>query len=263
MNKNIGVLIQQLRKKHNLTQKELAEKLYVSDKAISKWECGNGIPDIENLSALADLFTISINDLLHGNKHEEPKRFLHSSFYTKLPKEYTAKILKIVGLLLLGLSIFVSVGCLLADYYDSGRFTFSTYVALGIIYGNFLIVPPLLIQRKRIKLALINLSWSMLPFLYIIEVLPNTTKGILSLALPLSGLIIGSCWILYYVIIIKKKNIYFSFGIIIALSGSIRFATYLLISTYLYMETYSLIDLFVSIGVILVGCIICKKTVDL
>lgn len=257
MNENIGILIQKLRKEKNMTQKELADKLHVSDKAISKWECGNGIPDIENLTALADLFDISINDLLHGNKSEEPERFLHSSFYKQVPKEYTPKILKIAGFALLGLSIFVCAVCLVADYYDTEKFTWSVYAVVGIVYGCLLIVPPLLIQRNWIKLLLINLTWSILPFLYIIEVLTNTSGWMLGLALPLCVLTVSSCWILYYIIAVKKKNIYFSFGIVIMLSGIIRFATYLLTSAYLDMQTYDLIDLVVSVGVIIVGCIVC------
>ena len=42
---NIGVFIAQLRKEQNMTQKELADKLGVTDKAVSKWECGKGIPE--------------------------------------------------------------------------------------------------------------------------------------------------------------------------------------------------------------------------
>lgn len=267
MNENIGILIQQLRKENNMTQKELANKLHVSDKAISKWECGNGISDIENLTALADLFDIPINDLLHGNKRDEPERFLHSSFYKQVPKEYTPKILKIAGFALLGLSIFISVVCLVADYYETGELTWSVYAVVGIVYGCLLIVPPLLIQKNWIKLVLVNLTWSILPFLYIIEVLTNTSGWMLPLAFPLCVLAVGSCWIIYYIIAVKKKDVYFSFGIVIMLSGIIRFATYLLTSVYLNMQTYDIIDLMVSIGVIIIGCIVCvissKKAVGL
>ena len=51
-----GALIRSLRIKNELTQKQLAERLNVSDKAVSKWECGNGCPDISMLTELADIF---------------------------------------------------------------------------------------------------------------------------------------------------------------------------------------------------------------
>ena len=70
-----GALIKQLRKEKMLTQKQLAELLNVSDKAVSKWECGNGCPDVSLLSELADIFGTDINILLSGeiNKKESEK----------------------------------------------------------------------------------------------------------------------------------------------------------------------------------------------
>ena len=57
------------RTKLGLTQDEVAEKLIVSRQAISKWEQGNGYPDIENLVRLSDLYNISLDELLRGEKH--------------------------------------------------------------------------------------------------------------------------------------------------------------------------------------------------
>ncbi|MBQ4487228.1 MAG: helix-turn-helix domain-containing protein [Oscillospiraceae bacterium] len=61
-----GELIRQLRTKMGLTQKQLAERLCVSDKAVSKWECGNGCPDVSLLADLADVFGTDIRVLLAG-----------------------------------------------------------------------------------------------------------------------------------------------------------------------------------------------------
>jgi len=62
-----GNLIVSLRKKYNMTQKELAEKLNVSDKAVSRWETGKNYPDIEVLKMIADIFNTTIDDVLQGN----------------------------------------------------------------------------------------------------------------------------------------------------------------------------------------------------
>lgn len=62
----IGMLISQLRKDKNITQKQLADKLNISDRTISKWERGGGIPDISLLSDVADFFDITIETLLNG-----------------------------------------------------------------------------------------------------------------------------------------------------------------------------------------------------
>ena len=56
--------LQELRKQRGLTQEELAEKLYVSRTAISKWESGRGYPNIESLKAIAKFFSVTVDDLL-------------------------------------------------------------------------------------------------------------------------------------------------------------------------------------------------------
>ena len=73
--KKTGELIRQLRLDAGLTQKQLAEKLCISDKAVSKWECGNGCPDISLLSELADIFRTDTQTILSGriNKNESEK----------------------------------------------------------------------------------------------------------------------------------------------------------------------------------------------
>ena len=60
--------LQQLRKQSGLTQEELAEKLYVSRTAISKWESGRGYPSIDSLKALSKFFSVSIDTLLSGDE---------------------------------------------------------------------------------------------------------------------------------------------------------------------------------------------------
>ncbi len=65
-----GEFIAELRKEKNLTQKDLANELNVSDKAISRWETGKGFPDVDSLQSLSEFFSVSINELLAGEKAE-------------------------------------------------------------------------------------------------------------------------------------------------------------------------------------------------
>lgn len=60
--------LQELRKSRGLTQEELAEALYVSRTAISKWESGRGYPSIDSLKEISKFFSVSIDDLLSGEK---------------------------------------------------------------------------------------------------------------------------------------------------------------------------------------------------
>ena len=59
---------QELRKQSGLTQEELAEKLYVSRTAISKWESGRGYPNIESLKAIAKFFSVTVDELLSSGE---------------------------------------------------------------------------------------------------------------------------------------------------------------------------------------------------
>ena len=60
--------IQKLRKEHNLTQEQLAEQLFVSRTAVSKWETGRGMPSMESLQMIARLFNITLDDLLRAEE---------------------------------------------------------------------------------------------------------------------------------------------------------------------------------------------------
>lgn len=66
----IASRIKALRIKHNLTQKQLASKLYISEQAISKWERAEALPDIENLSTISEVFNVSIDFLLKGEDYQ-------------------------------------------------------------------------------------------------------------------------------------------------------------------------------------------------
>ena len=64
--KAMGEFIAALRKANGLTQKQLAEKLNVSDKSVSRWECGDGAPDLALIPVLAEVFGVTCDELLRG-----------------------------------------------------------------------------------------------------------------------------------------------------------------------------------------------------
>lgn len=64
----LGEKLQELRRQKGLTQEELAGILYVSRTAVSKWESGRGIPNIESLKAISKYFSVSIDELLSGEQ---------------------------------------------------------------------------------------------------------------------------------------------------------------------------------------------------
>lgn len=70
-----GSFLAQLRREKGMTQRELAADLYVSDKAVSKWERGLSVPDISLLVPLAEILNVTVAELLQGRRVEEEQRF--------------------------------------------------------------------------------------------------------------------------------------------------------------------------------------------
>ena len=70
---NIGKFIAKLRKEKDLTQEELGEKIGVSGKSISKWECGINVPDFSNIEALSTFFDVSIFEIFNGERIDNEK----------------------------------------------------------------------------------------------------------------------------------------------------------------------------------------------
>ncbi|KAI4449255.1 hypothetical protein C823_003784 [Eubacterium plexicaudatum ASF492] len=64
----IGKFIASCRKEKNMTQRQLADILEISDKTISKWECGKGLPEVQFMIPLCNLLGINVNELLSGEK---------------------------------------------------------------------------------------------------------------------------------------------------------------------------------------------------
>ena len=85
-NVQTGKLIAELRKKQGLTQQQLADKLNLSNKTISKWESGSGSPDISNLPVLAEALGISVDELLKGKINNS-----ETDTYSEAAKDYSSR----------------------------------------------------------------------------------------------------------------------------------------------------------------------------
>lgn len=67
----LGLFLKELRNEKGLTQEQLAEKLNVSNRSVSRWETGNTLPDISLIIELADFYEVDINELLEGERKSE------------------------------------------------------------------------------------------------------------------------------------------------------------------------------------------------
>ena len=94
--------LQELRKRKGLTQEELAQALYVSRAAVSKWESGRGYPSIDSLKAIAKLFSVTIADLLSSDE----ALTLAEEHHTRLVRDPLFGLLDLSTMLLLFLPLF-------------------------------------------------------------------------------------------------------------------------------------------------------------
>ena len=88
--KKVGEFIKQKRKEKKLTQKELAEKLSITDRAISKWERGICCPDISILKELSSILEVSVNELLAGEEIEKLEKEKTDNVLVDSVKQYTS-----------------------------------------------------------------------------------------------------------------------------------------------------------------------------
>ena len=104
-----GAVIKELREKNKMTQLQLAEKLGVSDKTVSKWERGNGFPEVSLLLPLCNELDISVNELLSGERvSEEDYRKKAEENMVNLVKEAQESKKKIIMSAMVGVLVIVA-----------------------------------------------------------------------------------------------------------------------------------------------------------
>ncbi len=140
--KKIGSFIAEQRREKQMTQKQLGEALGISDKTVSKWECGYGLPDISMILPLCTLLETNVNELLSGERlaqeayHEKAEEnMMHLIQQTKKTKKQTF-FQSVIGTL-----FFLTAAALLTSI-DSPPY--STYV-LDMLMPNWYIISKVLL----------------------------------------------------------------------------------------------------------------------
>lgn len=113
-NKKIGLFIASLRKEKNMTQKELADKLYISDQAVSKWERGLSMPDIGLIEKLSDYLEVSVSEILKGEKidnitKKNSDEIVKTSILFFQKKYFKNKIILMTSIVIILLVILVAI----------------------------------------------------------------------------------------------------------------------------------------------------------
>ncbi len=155
--------IAELRKSHSLTQAEFAEKLNYSDKAISKWERGESVPDISVLKSIADMFDVTVDYLLtedHSKQQQEIK------FISRRKKRNRMVITGISILLVwfIATFAFVNMDIIVSDKHP---YWLAFIYAVPISFIVWLVFNSIWFNRRRNFFIISLLMWSVLATFYL------------------------------------------------------------------------------------------------
>lgn len=146
----IGRFIQEKRKEKKLTQSEVAEKLNITDRAISKWENGVCLPDAGTMPELCEILGISINDLFSGEKVDmkENEKKLEENLLemTKIKEQKDKMLLRLEIVLEVIVMIFFLALIMVAAYVEM-----ETYLRIILIIGAFILLIPSLYYGIKIE----------------------------------------------------------------------------------------------------------------
>ena len=157
----IGEFLKELRKEKELTQEQLAEKLNVSGRTVSRWETGSNMPDIGMLVELADFYEVSIPEIIAGERKSEimnqdtRETAVAMAEYSR--NEVKVGKLKVIGYLTAAFGLFIIISALAIFPSDSSWG--SIYATLGsiiLLIGVFFSIRTVLIKRSWRVLILVG-----------------------------------------------------------------------------------------------------------
>ncbi len=178
---NIG----QLRRNAGMTQLDMAEKLNYSDKAISKWERGESLPDIVTLKEIADLFSVSVDYLL---RPDHPKEESIRREYTRRQKRNHSLITAMSAVLvwLVATMVFVNIDLITTDVH--GHWLCFVYAVPAMLIV-LLVFNSIWGNRQHNFIIISILVWSILACIYL-TALPHNLWLIFLLGIPAQVIVI-------------------------------------------------------------------------
>lgn len=222
-NKKIGQFISDLRKAKHMTQKDLADKLGVTDKAVSKWERGLNYPDIVLLSSIADILGVTTGELLNGEKSSSDSNDTNTDIDSALQYADEASRRRIKSLQNLGTILFSAVlligiiVCAICDMAISGGFTWSLFPISSILFAWFILFPIIRFGTKGIVGSLTALSILIIPFLYMLSLLIAHSSLIMPIGIRMSAIALIFLWIIWGIFKMRSTRKLFASAITLLL----------------------------------------------
>lgn len=212
----IGTFIAKCRKEKKLTQAQLAEKLNITDRAVSKWETGKSMPDSSIMLELCEILGITVNDLLSGtevNVENYEKRAEEHLIALKRKEEHNMINKKMIAILFSGTLFLGIMICLICNIAISGKLTWSLIPACSIVFAWVLIFPSIVLGKRGIAVSLISFSIFTVPYLFLLSRLLKT-KEVFSIGSIMAVISILFLWITVVVFVrIGTRRNGIAFGI--------------------------------------------------
>ena len=151
--KQTGKFIAEMRRERGLTQKELADKLMLSDKTISKWECGGGFPEVGLILPLCNELGITANELLSGKRltETEYKKNAEKNIVRLMEEKKDIKRKLLIESIVVLLTLLIGVAlCMLASYVDMSSGWRITLIVGALVVIAIGVTIAIILERKAL-----------------------------------------------------------------------------------------------------------------
>lgn len=193
----IGKFIAKCRKEKKLTQAQLAEKLNITDRAVSKWETGKSMPDSSIMLELCEILDITVNELLSGEEidMESYEKKADENLIALKRKDENNMTKNVIISLLYSVTLLIGIMvCIICNLAISGSLTWSLIPVSSIIFAWVISFPGIMLGKRGIVVSLISLSIFSIPFLFLISNLIKV-KEVFSVGAIMAVISIVFLWI--------------------------------------------------------------------
>lgn len=212
---NIGKFIAACRKEKGMTQAQLAEKINITDRAVSKWETGKCMPDSSIMLELCNILDVTVNELLSGERiemnHYEEKADENLIELKRKNENHMNRttIILIIYTITVALGILV---CCICDVAISGSLTWSLIVLSSALLTWIVSFPIILFGKRGILAALASMSIFILPFMYLLSILIKVSE-VFRIGAVMSIITLVFAWIVYFLYARLKERKLLATGI--------------------------------------------------
>ena len=212
----IGKFIAGCRKEKGLTQVQLAEKLNITDRAVSKWETGKSMPDSSIMLELCEILGITVNELLSGERIE-----MNSNYEEKVSEnliefkrkdENNLKKNTVISIVYSITMIIAALVCCICDIATSGTVSWSKITLASILFAWVISFPLILLGKKGILVSLISITVFIFPYLVVLG-LAVDNRAVMVIGAVMATISLFFMWAVYLLFRKFKDRKLFAAGI--------------------------------------------------